>query len=346
MTPTDHESQITTAQALGGDALSLEDKARRPILVTGMHRSGTTWLGRMLCAGREMIEVREPLNVDSRQTILRAEVDHWYMHVNHENEDLYLRDYRDAIAFRVHPIHDIRRAQLGSPKDPLRILKRWSRFLVGRIGRRGLLIKDPFAVFSLDWFARRLGCHIVVIVRHPLAVVSSLKRLDFAFDFRNLLEQPSLMSNRLERFRPEMESAIASSDIVEQGSLLWRIVYDSVAMDQARDPWICVVRHEDLSLRPMQEYARLYEQLGLTFSEKAKRTIEQYTSGSNPKEVSKQNPFRVRLDSQANLSNWRRRLDDEEIDRILRTTRPVVERFYPDEDVHMWAPRENDGRGG
>jgi hypothetical protein len=343
----DHESQLATAQAqeLGGEPVSWEGEARRPILVTGMHRSGTTWLGRMLCAGGEMVEVREPLNVDSRNTILRAEVDRWYTYVHNKNEDLYLRDYRDAIAFRVHPIHDIKQIRLDSPKDPLRILRRWSRFLVGRLGRRGLLIKDPFAVFSLDWFVRRLGCRIVVIVRHPLAVVSSLKRLNFAFDFRNLLEQPSLMDDRLERFRPEMESAVASSDIVEQGSLLWRIVYGSVATDQANDSSIRVVRHEDLSLRPVQEYARLYDELDLRFSERAKRTIERHTSGGNPKEVSKRNPFLVRLDSQANLNNWRRRLDDVEIDRILRTTRPVVEHFYPDEDAHLWTPRGNDGRG-
>ena len=32
------------------------------------------------------------------------------------------------------------------------------------------------------------------------------------------------------------------------------------------------------------------------------------------KEVSVKNPFEIRLDSRANLDNWRRRLDREEVD--------------------------------
>ena len=90
----------------------------RPILVTGMHRSGTTWLGHMLCAGGRMIHVGEPLNVLNRQTILRSKVDRWYTYIGEDNEDLYLRHYKDAVAFRPHPIQDIRRARLGSPRDP------------------------------------------------------------------------------------------------------------------------------------------------------------------------------------------------------------------------------------
>ena len=44
------------------------DRARRlsieaPILVTGAHRSGTTWVGRMLCASGEAHYVSEPFNV-------------------------------------------------------------------------------------------------------------------------------------------------------------------------------------------------------------------------------------------------------------------------------------------
>jgi hypothetical protein len=97
-----------------------------------------------------------------------------------------------------------------SPRDPVRIPKRWASFALGRLGRRRLLIRDPFDVFSLDWFVRRLNCSVVVVVRHPAAVVSSLKRLGYIFDFRNLLQQPLLMADRLERFRPQMKATLAS----------------------------------------------------------------------------------------------------------------------------------------
>src|SRR5439155_11436559 len=143
-------------------------------------------------------------SVLNRQTILRSRVERWFTYINEQNEGHYLPFYRDALAFRTHPILDIKRARLGSPRDPYKISKRWASFLLGRVQRRGLLIRDPFAVFSINWFARRLGCRVVVIVRHPLAVVASVKRLGLTFDFRNLLDQPSQMHERLEHFRPDI----------------------------------------------------------------------------------------------------------------------------------------------
>jgi len=312
---------------------------RQPILVTGMHRSGTSWVGHMICAGGDFIHVPEPLSVLNRQTILSSKVERWYTYICHQNEGLYLPHYRDALAFRLHPIQDVRKARLGSPRDPLRIPKRWGSFLLGRIQGRGLLIRDPFAVFSINWFARRLGCRVVVVVRHPLAVVGSLKRLGFTFDFKNLLEQPLLMNERLRPFRSEVEAvAGVPGDVIDHGCLLWRIVYGGVVNDQAHDPSVCVVRHEDLSLSPTRQYARLYDLLGLHFSEKARQMIDGHSRDRNPKEGSLRNPFKVSLDSRANLSNWRHRLDDAEIDRVLTTTRSVAEHFYPNEGEDFWEP--------
>jgi hypothetical protein len=293
----------------------------------------------MICAGGDFIHVPEPLNVLNRQTILPSRVERWYTYISHENEDLYLPYYRDALAFRLHPIQDVRKARLVSPRDPVRIPKRWASFLLGRIQGRGLLIKDPFAVFSINWFARRLGCRAVIVVRHPLAVIGSLKRLGFAFDFKNLLDQPLLMNERLSHFRSEIEAASdGPSNVIDHGCLLWRIIYDGVANDQADDPSICVVRHEDLSLNPTQQYARLYEVLGLHFSNKARQMIDEHSRDRNPKEGSLRNPFKVSLDSRANLRNWRHRLDDCEIDHILRNTRSVAERFYPNEREQLSEP--------
>ena len=301
----------------------------RPILVTGMHRSGTSWLGRMLCAGGQFIYIPEPLNIRNRHTILPSRVKNWYTYITDDNEDLYLSFYRDVLAFRAHPIYDIKRMRLGSPRDPVRVPKRWASLLLGRLQRRRVLIRDPFAVFSIPWFARRLGCEIVVIVRHPVAVVGSLKRLGYTFDFTNLLQQPLLMDQRLGLFRRDMEGALCSpEDVVGQGSLLWRLVYDRVANDESITRSVHVVYHEELSLNPVREYSQLYERLGLSFNQKARRIIERATSERNPKEGSKTNPFSVRLDSRENLSNWRHRLDPDEADRVLELTRDVAARYY------------------
>jgi hypothetical protein len=301
-------------------------RARPPVLVTGMHRSGTSWLGSMLCAGGELVNIGEPLNVLNRQTIFPKRVGLWYAHITEENEGDFLPYYRDALAFKLHPLADLARMRVGSPRDPFRIARRWGDFVLGRVQERRLLIKDPFAVFSIDWFTRRLGCQAVVIVRHPVGVVSSLKRLRFTFDFGNLLRQPSLMDERLRRFRPAIEASLESpDDVIGQGSLLWRIIYESLEPANVR-----IVRHEDLSLEPVANAETLYAELGLGFTPKARAAIEASTSETNPAEVPVRDPFKVRLASRTNLSNWERRLDQAEVERILEITDPVAARYYPE----------------
>jgi LPS sulfotransferase NodH len=49
-----------------------------PILVTGTHRSGTTWVGKMLAADSSTAYISEPLNVLHRPGVYRAKVKHWY----------------------------------------------------------------------------------------------------------------------------------------------------------------------------------------------------------------------------------------------------------------------------
>jgi Sulfotransferase family len=312
---------------------------KSPVLVTGMHRSGTSWVGSMLCAGGDLINIGEPLNVLNRQTIFRKQVALWYAYITEENETDFLPYYRDALAFKLHPLADLARMRLGSPRDPVRIARRWGDFFLGRAQGRRLLIKDPFAVFSIDWFVRRLGCQVVVVVRHPVAVVSSLKRLGFVFDFENLLRQPSLMNERLHRFRPAIEASLGlGDDVIGQGSLLWRIIYDTLEPADAR-----IVRHEDLSLEPLAGCAKLYAELGLGFTPEARAAIEASTSEANPAEVPVRDPFKVRLDSKTNLSNWERRLNEAEIERILEITAPVVAQYYPEGLDVVRPPSETAG---
>jgi hypothetical protein len=302
-----------------------------PILVTGMHRSGTTWVGRMLRASGVLVSVQEPLKPTNRRTIFRSQTAQWYTYITSENEGDYLQAFLDAVAFRAHPLDEIRR--MRSPRDAVRVVSRWAGYGRGRIQGGRLLIKDPFAVFSADWFARRLACDVVIVVRHPAAVVSSLKRLGYVLDLRDLLDQPLLMKDRLEPFRSALETCAGSPrDVISQGSLLWSMIYDFASQYRAECSSISIVRHEDLSSNPQQEFARLYRRLQLPFGSSAQRTITRYTNERNPTEVSRTNPVARPLDSRANVRNWTRRLEPAEIMRIRELTSDVWPRFYTDDE--------------
>ena len=307
----------------------MDPRQRTPILVTGAHRTGTTWVGKMLAASRQTAYLSEPLNLWHRPGVLRTPLQHWYTYICAENEQAYLPALQETLAFRYHAWQEIR--SLRSGKDALRMTRDWGIFTRGWLLSQRPLLKDPFAIFSAPWFHDRLGCQVVVTVRHPAAFASSLKRLGWNFDFGHLLDQPLLMRDLLEPYRPQMQAMLATpQDVIGQAGLLWQITYQVVAGFCARYPDFRVVRHEDLSLDPLGGFQKLYQALGLDFTPAAQKTILDSSNSENPAEVSQKAVHAVRLDSRANLDNWKRRLQPQEIERVRRLTQATVQHFYPD----------------
>ncbi|MBP6207982.1 MAG: sulfotransferase [Anaerolineales bacterium] len=299
------------------------------ILVTGAHRSGTTWVGRMLAANLQTAYISEPLNVLHRRGVYGADVKHWYQYITSENEAEYLPAFRELLSFRYHLFAEL--GSLRSQKDFMRMGRDLLVFMNGKLRGQRPLLKDPFAVFSTPWFAQQLNCKVVITIRHPGGFASSLKRLNWPFDFDDLLNQPMLMRDHLEADREEMR-AIQKDDIVGQSALLWRMIYRSVHATRSLFPDFKIVRHEDLSLDPVAGYAALYETLGLTFDEKVRDTILNSSSSENPTELSKKKVHSVKLDSRANMDNWKKRLTPEEITRIRKLTEDVSHLFYSDNE--------------
>lgn len=304
---------------------------RKPILVTGLHRSGTTWVGRMLSIGGNVAYVSEPLNVMHRSGVFDADVDHWYTYVCSENEATHLPAFKKTLELDYQFWKELR--SLRSLKDVLRMLRDWMAFLLGRMRRRRVLLKDPFAIFSTTWFAERLNCEVVIVLRHPAAFVSSLKRLGWSFDFRDLLAQPLLMRDWLEPFRQQMEEVVKHpDDILGQASLLWQLACRAITKTQASHADFRVVRHEDLSLQPLEGFGKLYSQLDLPYTSRVKAGILRATKSGNPQEISFDSIYATKLDSVANLENWKQRLTKEEIARIRSLTEDVARLYYPDTD--------------
>lgn len=301
---------------------------RQPILVTGAHRTGTTWVGKMLAANAETAYISEPLNVLHRPGVLSAPIQHWYAYINHENEADYLPAFRELLEFRYHFRDEIR--SIHSRKDFLRMGRDLGIFTKARVFGQRALLKDPFAVFSTLWFAERLDCQVVITIRHPAGFAGSLKKLNWPFDFSDLLDQSMLMRDYLEEDRAEMES-IKADDIIGQAALLWRMIYRVVHATGRLHPGFWVVRHEDLSRDPVNGYRDLYQSLGLDFTPKVEDAILNSSSSENPTELSQKKIHSVKLDSRASLDNWKKRLSADEITRIRKLTESVSHLYYSDE---------------
>lgn len=302
----------------------------KPILVTGSHRSGTTWIGKMLAATPEVGYIHEPFNLTHRPGICTAKFPYWFTYITEENEAPYYEPLKNTFAF-----HFSLRAELPSIhslRHACRMIKNYKNFALYRFRHAAPLIKDPIALFSSEWLAKRFDMNVVVLIRHPAAFTSSIRRLNWTHNFSHFLNQPLLMRDYLAPFEAEICAfAQKEHDILEQATLLWRIIHHLILQYQEKNrDWI-FFRHEDISTDPLHYFAYLYKCMNLTFTSSVKKVIEDYSSEDNPTEAAKGHAL-VKRNSKSNIKSWRNKFTEAELTRLRKEVEDISHHFYSDAD--------------
>ncbi|HTS73382.1 MAG TPA: sulfotransferase [Gaiellaceae bacterium] len=302
--------------------------SQRPILVTGAHRSGTTWVGKMLALAPGVGYVHEPFNPDTPKGLSSAPFDHYFTVVTAENEARYLPGLERTLAYGYDWSAELR--SMHSPRDAARAVRDATRFFRARRAGARPLVKDPIALLSAEWLAERFGMDVVVLVRHPAGFAGSLKRLGWKHSFATFLVDgcvPEILRPYEDEIRAQAESP---GGALEQAALLWRILYGAVVGYRERHPDWVFLRHEDAGSDPVGTYERLYARLGLELTPAARERIERASRSENPVEAD--SPHAVDLDSAGAVSRWRTILEPDEVDFLRERTQDVWPRFYSDED--------------
>jgi sulfotransferase family protein len=311
---------------------------RAPILVTGAPRAGTSFVGKLLQAGGGLVYINEPMNPrhppGGSPGVLNAAVAHYFEYICDDNGEQWLSAFRDTVSLRYHLLAELRANR--APYDLARLVKYATGFAVGRLRGEAALIDDPYAVMSVAWLVRRIGVRAVVIVREPVGFVGSWRNLGWTVDPGELLDQPLLMRDHLEGFREELQALSGSRDWLATSCLVWRAIYHAVDTVRRTTPEVLVCRYEDLSTEPLREFRRLYEGLGLGWTDAVEAAVSAGTSGGRG--AARAHPWSLRgglsrtgfrpMDSRGSLQSYRSRLGQEEIDRVLALTRDVRDRYY------------------
>jgi hypothetical protein len=311
--------------------------ANKPILVTGSHHSGTTWVGKMIAASPSVGYIHEPFNPIHRLGMCSANFEQWFYYINSENAASYYSKFKDTVEFKYNLL-----AQLTDPNlsrgfkvaiyNYRQAIKDYQVFQRYRLLKKRPLLKDPIAIFSAEWLAETFDMDVVVLVRHPAAFISSLKRQNEAYPFSHFLQQPLLMRDHLYLFEEQIrEYSKEERSIIDQGILLWKIIHQVIINYQAKHENWLFLRHEDISRSPLDYFQRIFEKLGLMFQDEVKECIENYSKHSNPK-AAPDNSSSIKLDSKANIWNWKTRLTEEEISYIRSQLKGIAEKFYCDTD--------------
>ena len=155
------------------------------------------------------------------------------------------------------------------------------------------------AVFSAPWLAERFDMRIVLMIRHPAAVASSLKMLNGAIPVGRILSdisnQPLLIRDHLYPFEGEIKKlADPKQDILDQATLLWKLVYYVVLKYKEQHPNWVFVRYMDLSRDPLNVFREVFRQLDLEFGDREVNHIGWYCAGEGLSNEEIQNPWAVR----------------------------------------------------
>ncbi len=269
----------------------------RPILVTGAHRSGTTWIGKMLALAPGIGYIHEPFSPVTRPGVSGAPFDDFYTRVTPENESLYLPHLERTLRFEYGYRRQL--AAVRSPGEAVRSAQDALAFSRARRSHARPLVKDPIALLSAEWLAERFSMDVVVTIRHPAAFAASVLRLGW-------------------------------SSSLDEAARTWVELYAAVAGYRDRHADWEFVRHEDASRAPLPTFERLYERLGLELTPRAREEIERHSVPGNPAQP--RSSHAIRADSAAVAGSWRTFFDAGEIARLSEATREVWPRFYSDED--------------
>jgi hypothetical protein len=302
-----------------------------PILVTGSHRSGTTWVGRVLACAPGVGYLDEPFRPDHRPGVLATPIADWFPYIRPGTDGRIVGDVRRTLSFDYGLLRELR--AVASARDVARMGRDAGRFALLRARRARPLWKDPLAVLSVPWLADTFGMDVVVMIRHPAAFASSLKRLGWTHDFSHFLRQPGLVDELFPAYRDRIEDyAARPPGVVDQAILLWNVIHTVIAGYRRDRPDWTYLRHEDVSARPDTEFRALFERVGLPYTPRAIRLVAETTSGGNPAEARAGVIHQLRRDSAANVANWRTRLEPAEIERVRAGTAAAAAPFYGDTD--------------
>lgn len=299
----------------------------KPILVTGAPRSGTSWVGRMIEQAPFVRYVHEPFNISGTPCRCGVHFNYWFHYLSPENS----YRFEEHLKHTIHPAYNLigllNSIALTWQTKRIHILLRY----LQTYSARRVVVKDPIAVFSAETLANLFDMDTVVIIRHPAAIVSSYKALNWIHPFSHFLRQPELMEEHLVPFQAEIEDFVKSQyDIVDQVALLWKLIHSMIIKYQkTHTDWV-FVRHEDLASDPIQGYRNLFNRLKLPFSEHIRGVIQAHSFQAQLSDTTR--PYTIKQNSSQVISRWKKYLTPADVTRIRKRVEEVSSVFYSEQE--------------
>lgn len=292
-----------------------------PILVTGSHRSGSTWVGKVIESSGLTNYIVEPLNLGHQRNFNGFWFDNkvpkiWFPVINFLEEKKYLKGYDKIVAGRYNYI----RLKPKSYKE----FKYVTKLILKTKRDNRVLLKDPIALFSSGWIYENYKSKNIVLIRNPLAFISSLKKNNWTHDFNDFLVQDEFLKTNLPQFIDKIkEFCEKQPSIIDQGILFSNIFNFYILKLKEQYPNWYFVALEDIATSPMKEFRKMFKYLELDFNDKVCAYITETTNSKNNAERTNKNVHVLKRNSKESINNWQKRLTENEIKKIKNQTSEI-----------------------
>ncbi|NEO11841.1 MULTISPECIES: sulfotransferase [Moorena] len=260
---------------------------KRPILILGHGRSGTSWVGKTLSTANRAIYYYEPCNLDITG---KGNMDTWFRYTRPGERDDLLENAFDNV-FKDLPF--------GGG---------WYRgFWARALPNYQIIVKDVASLMSIEWVFKRYNPKLLVIVRHPCPTVLSEinKETPAELSRDTLLHQSSLFQDHLEPYRSVIEAAKTPIEIF---SAIWAARHRVVADALSRNPEWLLIFYEELCLDPIGKFKELFEQFELPWNRRVENHVLQSSTNNIPGRYSK-----VRISNQQ-INKWKQTMNQSEVE--------------------------------
>jgi Sulfotransferase family len=262
---------------LGGLDLAAGDHTKT-VFIAGSGRSGTTWLSGLVnhdAAYREVFEPFHPGKIEE----FRGFGSKQYLRPGDRREE-FLAPARKAVAGRLR--------------------SRWSDRGGALVARRRL-VKDIRANLLLGWLAENFpGMPIVLLMRHPCAVVSSRLALGWGDNLDETISQRDLVEDHL---LPVEGRIRAASDPFERHLFLW-CIDNLVPLRQFSPGAIHLCFYENLVLEPESELRSLFAFVRREYDDRVLGRVGRPSPTSRP-------------NGRPSVDGWRDRVSAERLERTV-----------------------------
>lgn len=266
----------------------------RTLFVSGSPRSGTTWLAEVLASGRQTVIADEPLHPGLAE---------W------ADCGLRWREFDSGADGSAPAGNIIRRLHAGRAIDRACITRNPALRL---LTRRRIVLKTVRLSRMVPWCARFLPeIRLVVIVRHPCAVVSSQMLHD---QFESLTRLPTHDLEYVTEMRPDlMDLARSLTREEEFRALSWALDQVALLVEPPPAHWL-MVSYEGLVAGGERAMSELFEAIGVRWEgdealvRRASREAQAW-SAEHPT-----------ADWKARVGNWRRYLGAEQAQRVIEVS--------------------------